>query len=229
MVKNLVEKGKLSDPVLLYNRTRERAEDLSKSLPEGSTRVVSTIEEAVSTASIIFVCVGDDAAVKETVATATKSGSSINEKLFVDCSTIHPDTTADISETLTSQGANFVACPVFGAAAAAQAGQLVCVLAGPKAQVEKVLPYCEGVMGKAVIDLSDQPVGKASLLKVAGNTFILNMVETLAEGHTLAEKTGLGPHNLHKFIEAVFPGPFVAYSNRLMSGDYHKRQAVGGW
>ena len=47
-----------------------------------------------------------------------------------------------------------------GAPAMADAGQLVCVLAGPNQVVERVKPYCKGVMGKAVIDFSDQPVGK---------------------------------------------------------------------
>lgn len=105
----------------------------------------------------------------------------------------------------------------------AENGQLVCVLAGPKSAVQKVLPYCKGVMGRANIDYSDQPQGKATLLKIIGNTFILNMVETLSEGHTLADKSGLGNDNLHQFIETMFPGPYTAYSSRLMQGDYYKR------
>ena len=108
----------------------------------------------------------------------------------------------------------------------AESGQLVCVLAGPASDVEKVKPYCKGVMGRAIIDFSDQPQGKATLLKIIGNTFILNMVETLSEGHTLAEKSGLGNDNLHQFIETMFPGPYTAYSGRLMSGDYYKRDEV---
>lgn len=102
-------------------------------------------------------------------------------------------------------------------------GQLVCVLAGPRSAVKKVIPYCKGVMGRANIDYSDQPQGKATMLKIVGNTFILNMVETLSEGHTLAEKSGLGNDNLHQFIETMFPGPYTAYSNRLNGGDYYKR------
>ena len=108
----------------------------------------------------------------------------------------------------------------------AENGQLVCVLAGPAHAVRDVIPYCKGVMGRANIDYSDQPQGKATLLKVIGNTFILNMVETLSEGHTLAEKSGLGNDNLHQFIETMFPGPYTAYSGRLMSGDYYKRDEV---
>lgn len=108
----------------------------------------------------------------------------------------------------------------------ADSGQLVCVLAGPASQVERVKPYCKGVMGRATIEFIDQPPSTATLLKIIGNTFILNMVETLAEGHTLAEKSGLGTDNLHHFIETMFPGPYTAYSNRLIVGDYYKREEV---
>jgi 3-hydroxyisobutyrate dehydrogenase-like beta-hydroxyacid dehydrogenase len=106
----------------------------------------------------------------------------------------------------------------------ADAGTLVCVTAGAKSSVEKVKPYTDGVMGRATIDFSDQPAGNATLLKVIGNTFILNMVEVLSEGHTLAEKTGLGTSNLHNFISTMFPGPYTAYSQRMLDGDYYQRE-----
>lgn len=222
MCKNLVEKGNLGKPLIIFNRTQKRANDLSKSLPSGKTEVASTIAEVVSKSDIIFTCVGDDAAINETIDSALKA--SPKGKLFVDCSTVHPDTTNALAEKVTKAGAEFVACPVFGAPAMADNGQLVCVLAGPKDSVEKVKPYTKGVIGRANVDFGGQECGKATTLKIIGNTFILNMVETLSEGHVLAEKTSLGGDNLHQFIETMFPGPYTAYSTRMMSGDYHKRE-----
>lgn len=222
MCKNLVEKGQLGKPLIIANRTSERAEDLTKSLPSGKSVAVSSIDDMVSKSDIIFTCVGDDAAINETIDQALKG--DVKGKLFVDCSTVHPETTEGLAKKITEAGAEFVACPVFGAPAMADNGQLVCVLAGPKNSVEKVKPYCKGVMGRAIVDFGGQPVGKATLMKVIGNTFILNMVETLSEGHVLAEKSGLGNDNLHQFIETMFPGPYTAYSTRMMSGDYHKRE-----
>jgi 3-hydroxyisobutyrate dehydrogenase-like beta-hydroxyacid dehydrogenase len=223
MCKNLIEKGSLQAPLILYNRTQKRSEDLAASHPSSTTKVASTIAEAVGPSDIIFTCLGDDAAVQDTITSALQS-SNVTGKLFVDCSTIHPDTTNALSEQITGAGAHFVAMPVFGAPAAADAGQLVCLLAGPKEQTERVKPFTTGVMGRAVIDLSEQEPGKATLLKVIGNTFILNMVETLSEGLVLSEKTGLGVDNLHTFIETMFPGPYAAYSTRMRSGEYHKRE-----
>ncbi|KAK5129414.1 hypothetical protein LTR08_003270 [Meristemomyces frigidus] len=223
MVKNIVEKGPFTAPLVIYNRTSARSEKLASELPKDKVKVATTIPEAVKDADIIFTCVGDDKAIEETIATALE-GNAGRGKLFVDCSTVHPDTTNKLAKTINDAGADFVACPVFGAPAMADAGSLVCVLAGPSAQVDRVKPYCTGVMGRAVIDYSDQPYGSATRLKIIGNTFILAMVETLSEGHTLAEKSGLGSENLHQFIETMFPGPYTAYSNRLKTGDYHTRE-----
>lgn len=178
----------------------------------------------MKSSDIIFTCVGDDKAIKETIETALKE--DVKGKLFVDCSTVHPDTTNGLAKSITGKGAHFVACPVFGAPAMAESGNLVCVLAGPAADVKKVKPYCKGVMGRAEIDFSDQECGKATLMKIIGNTFILQMVEAISEGHVVAEKTGLGTDNLHQFLSAMFPGPYTAYSERMKSGDYN-RDEVG--
>jgi 3-hydroxyisobutyrate dehydrogenase-like beta-hydroxyacid dehydrogenase len=220
MCKNLVGKGNLDKPLIIFNRTTKRAEDLSSEI--GHSIVASSIEEAAAKADMIFICLGDDTAVQENVEKILKG--NIKDKLIVDCSTIHPNTTAMIAKTIEAHGGRFVACPVFGAPAMAEGGQLVCVLAGPKEEVEKVIPYCKGVIGRANINFGGQPAEKATLLKVIGNTFILSMVETLSEGLVVAEKTGLGVDALHQFLEMMFPGPYVAYSNRMRSGDYHKRE-----
>lgn len=220
MCKNLVEKGNLSQPLIIYNRTTSKAEALASKL--GHSTVAPSLDEAVAKADIIFYCLGDDASVLSTIEQATKG--NVKGKLFVDCSTIHPDTTTQAAKAVEAQGATYVACPVFGAPAMADAGQLVCVLAGPTEACEKVKPYLTGVIGRAVIDYSGAEPSRATLLKIIGNTFVLSMVETLSEGHVLAEKSGLGSEDLHKFVETMFPGPYTAYSARLKSGDYYKRE-----
>jgi 3-hydroxyisobutyrate dehydrogenase-like beta-hydroxyacid dehydrogenase len=123
-----------------------------------------------------------------------------------------------------TQAAESNIVPVFGAPAMADNGQLVCVSAGSKASCKKAVPYTTGVMGRANIDFSGQPAGNATLMKVIGNTFILNMVSQLSEGHVLAEKSGLGVDNLHTFISTMFPGPYTAYSQRMLAGDYYQRE-----
>lgn len=226
MCKNLVEKGNLDKPLIIYNRTKKRSDDLAAKIASdvgsGKTKVVETINDATKEADIIFLCLGDDAAVNSAIDKVLEE--DVKGKLIVDCSTVHPDTTNALEKRITEKGADFVGMPVFGAPAMADNGQLVCVIAGKKSAVAKVKPYTKGVMGRADIEYPDQPAGNATLLKVIGNTFILNMVSQLSEGHVLAEKSGLGAENLHTFIATMFPGPHQAYSQRMLAGDYYQRE-----
>lgn len=109
---------------------------------------------------------------------------------------------------------------MFGAPAAAVAAQLVYVLTGEPSSVDKIKPFTQGVMAKAIIPLGSD-VSKATLLKITGNTMILGMIEVLAEALVFAEKSGLGSDNLNTFIQLMFPhSPFAAYSTRMLDGDY---------
>ncbi|KAG9192515.1 hypothetical protein G6011_11249 [Alternaria panax] len=181
---------------------------------DSKTKVVDTISDAVKSSDIIFMCLGDDAAVDSAVDAMLEAG--VDGKLIVDCSTVHPDTTNALEKKITEKGGEFVGMPVFGAPAMADNGQLVCVTAGSEASCKKAVPY--------TTDFSGQPAGNATLMKVIGNTFILNMVSQLSEGHVLAEKSGLGVDNLHTFISTMFPGPYTAYSQRMLAGDYYQRE-----
>lgn len=109
MCKNLVEKGKLEVPLIIFNRTTQRATDLEAELGDGKVAVAKTISEAVAQSDIIFTCLGNDAAVTDIFATAVKG--DVKSKLFVDCSTVHPDTTNELAKKIESHGGHFVACP----------------------------------------------------------------------------------------------------------------------
>src|SRR5580700_2105648 len=128
MCKNVVEKGNLDKPVIIFNRTLERALDFQKTLPSGKSIVAATIEELAIKSAIIFTSVGADEAINETVDNILKS--NVKGKIIVDTSTVHPDTTNALAKKVADSGAEFVACPVFGAPAIANSGQLICVLAG---------------------------------------------------------------------------------------------------
>jgi 3-hydroxyisobutyrate dehydrogenase-like beta-hydroxyacid dehydrogenase len=65
-----VDKGNLTSPLIIYNRSPARAESLEQEIC--NVVVASAIEEVVSKADIIFTCLTDDAAVKSTLETALK-------------------------------------------------------------------------------------------------------------------------------------------------------------
>lgn len=229
MVRNILAKYPLAAPLIIYNRTASRTLSFASSLSDPTKISPASSLAEVASANIILTCIADDAAMLSTIKEILPYCTG--KKLFIDCSTIHPKTTEEIGGLLTCgkhEGGErgfkheFVAMPVFGAPAAADTGALVCVPAGPTSSVDKALPFANAV-GRSIINLGGQPYSASSTLKIIGNTFILNMVNQLAEGHVLAETTGLGSANLQKFIDAMLPGAYSAYSSRMISGDYYTR------
>lgn len=153
-------------PSLLYhNRTLSRGDPL-KALHASPA---PSIADLVSSTDIIFLSLSDDAALEATLDALVASGD-IKDKLVVDTSTVHPDSSAKASQRLAEKGAKFVAAPVFGASPVAAKGQLLWVLAGPEECIARIEPFLEGVMGRAVIKLGED-VRQSSLLKTAGLAF----------------------------------------------------------
>lgn len=233
MAKNIALKGSLAAPLAVYNRTTARADALVSALPEGRAVTASSPTDAVARSNLVFVCVSDDAAVEQTFDEILKSQSreSLAGKLLIDSTTVSPDTSRRTAAKVRAAGAAFVSAPVFGAAPMADAGVLIIALSGLKPDVERVLPFCTGVMGRAVIDLSaaegasDADYGRASTLKVLGNSIILRMVESLGETLAVIDKAGLDPKPLQEFIGMLFGGPYSAYLNRMLTADYYNRES----
>ncbi|KAH6880614.1 NAD binding domain of 6-phosphogluconate dehydrogenase-domain-containing protein [Thelonectria olida] len=207
----LTKEGSNQNSLIVFNRTRSRSEELQAQLPPGSVEIADSVDDAVTRADIIYTCLSNDDVVEQVLRNALHSHPA--GKLFVECSTIHRLVTKVLTEQVLQAGARFVACPVSGAPDRAEAGQLICVECG--------LPFCKGVMGRDVIDLSGKTPDAASTLKVLGNSF--NMVEVIAEGHVLAEKAGLGNSLCHEYVEKFFPGVYASYSTRMITGDYWNR------
>jgi 3-hydroxyisobutyrate dehydrogenase-like beta-hydroxyacid dehydrogenase len=74
-------------------------------------KIVQGIGELVKQADIIFSCVADDTSILATFETALSEGGDVKGKLFVDCSTVHPDTATKLEDMVTAKGANSVASP----------------------------------------------------------------------------------------------------------------------
>lgn len=95
------------------------------------------------------------------------SSGDLAGKIFVDTSTVHPDTSKTASTALAKAGAHFIASPVFGASPMATAGKLIFAMAGPATALATVKPLVLNVMGRSIIELGED-VTKSSLLKITG-------------------------------------------------------------
>ena len=78
-------------------------------------------------------------------------------------------------------------------------------------------------IGRAVVDLSGEEPAKASLLKCIGNVLIMTTIQTIAEAHAFAEKSGLGTGHMARLIDTMFPQPpHTVYSRKMTNGEYYK-------
>ncbi len=107
MSKNLVLKGNLEKPLILWNRTASRATSLSERI--GHSIVAETVEDAISRSDIIFSCLTDEQGVLETFDAALKI--EVKGKLFVECSTVRPENIDKINKEVVAAGADLIAMP----------------------------------------------------------------------------------------------------------------------
>jgi 3-hydroxyisobutyrate dehydrogenase-like beta-hydroxyacid dehydrogenase len=216
MARNLAEKHASQSSLAVYNRTRSRSEELDKGT-SALIEICDSIAELIKASDVVFICLANDQALQRVIGEAVSV--DLGGKLIVDQSTVHPDTTRSVANQLHSHKCAFLAAPVFGAPAAAVAAKLVVAYAGPEDAYARAAPYFPS-MSRAQFSLGADP-GKASLMKITGNTFILSMIETVAEGLTFAEVSGLGVDNCMTFLSTMFGGtPWESYAGRMTSGGY---------
>ncbi|KAJ6441529.1 6-phosphogluconate dehydrogenase family protein [Purpureocillium lavendulum] len=217
--KNLANYGTTNGPVVVWNRTHQKAADLAAESERFAA--VADLTDAVSSTDIVCLCLIDDAAVAEVLETVTRE-TDVKGKLFVDFSTVHPDTAAAQADTLKSHGAEYLASPIFGGVPLAIERLITIVLAGSSQAIDKFAPFTDGVICKSTIVLADEPCRQASLLKLIGNFIRFSTIEVLCEASVLSEKLGMGQETLCKFVEALIPGPAAGQLRMLNSGSYHR-------
>ncbi|KAI1359034.1 hypothetical protein F5Y08DRAFT_320585 [Xylaria arbuscula] len=210
-------------PLCFYNRTASRGDALEAL---GGERCAS-VSELATRSDVVFISASDDAAVQSIVDQIISSGSLTN-KMVVDTTTIHPNTTKTISEKLGAQGAQFAAMPVFGATPVAEQGKLLVAFAGPENVYDTIAPFLKGVIAREVLQVGKEPE-KATLLKTTGNFMMAGLMEIIAEAHVFAEKTGLGADVLERLLELNFGTVAHSDSIRMTTGVYMPGKGQTPW
>ncbi|GAA5875066.1 hypothetical protein JCM8547_005403 [Rhodosporidiobolus lusitaniae] len=151
------------------------------------------------------------------------------ETVFVDCSTLYPDTSVELEKIAQAvPGATYLSAPVFGPPPAAKAAKLIFLLSGSSTHRSLVSPILVPSMGSKIIDCGED-VKKATSFKLCGNAMVLGAMELVAEGLTLAEKTGVGKEEFFEWVKVVFPAaPFTGYGGKMLNNDFSAGFSVRG-
>ncbi|MDH6181507.1 3-hydroxyisobutyrate dehydrogenase [Microbacteriaceae bacterium SG_E_30_P1] len=198
MAANLAAAG----PLLVWNRTRGAAEELATKGAE----IAGSPSEVAERASVIFVMLRDESA---TNAVLPFDGSvDYRDRTIVQMGTMTPEYSARLAERVTSAGGRYVEAPVSGSRRPAVAGQLVAMVAGDDADIERVRPHLEA-MCSSIFVCGAPP--NALTMKLAVNTFLITMVTGLAESFHFAETAGLDLGVLERILDA---GPMASPVSR---------------
>ena len=192
MARHLAEAG---FPVRAWNRTPGKAEPLRAA----GARVADSPAEAAAGAAVLLTMLTDAGAVLET-ASAALDGQDV----WVQASTVGIEGTERCAALAAERGVAFVDAPVLGTRQPAEDGKLIVLGSGPEAERERLAPLF-GAYAARTIWLGE--AGAGTRLKLVANTWVLALVEGLAETLALAEGLGVAPQ---AFLDAIAGGPLDA-------------------
>jgi 3-hydroxyisobutyrate dehydrogenase-like beta-hydroxyacid dehydrogenase len=190
MATNLIKAG---HDLIVYNRTRERADSLAKQ----GARVAGSPREAAAGVEVVITMLADDAAVESVMFGDQGALLGLGRgAIHVSMSTIGHLLSRRLASEHAPRGQKYIAAPVFGRPDAAQAAKLWIVPAGPVEAIERCRPLFEA-MGQGVEVVGEDPP-VANVVKLAGNFLLASAIEAMGEALALVRKYGVEPK---RFLE----------------------------
>jgi 3-hydroxyisobutyrate dehydrogenase-like beta-hydroxyacid dehydrogenase len=167
------------------NRTKSKADPLI----EGGLLWRDSPREIAEAADVVFSMVTDDEALEAVTAgpDGILAGLSAGQ-IYVDMSTVSPQTSRELAEGVAARGASMLAAPVSGTIADAEKGDLAIIVGGDAVAFDRVEPILRQ-LGSTVTFVGDN--GQALLLKLATNIILAVQVLAFSEGVLLADQSGI--------------------------------------
>ncbi len=193
--------------LILHNRSPEPARALADEL---SATVAATPREAAETADVAITMLADGDAVRDTwdgpdglVAGAHAGG------VLADSSTVPPDTIGAFEAAVRERGSGILDTPVSGSTALAEKGQLTIMAGGRVEDLDRARPALD-LVARQVTHVG--PLGSGAALKLAVNTLIFAINNSVSEALVLAEEAGLDRATAYDvFASSAAGAPFVQY------------------
>ncbi|SNY92264.1 3-hydroxyisobutyrate dehydrogenase [Cohaesibacter sp. ES.047] len=205
MARNLSHAG---HEVTLWNRSPDKAQALAAVL----NCAVTDSPRALSNATeVVMTMLADDPS-SETVHSGPDGLFAGSAQTYVEMGTMSPDHIQRLVQGA-PEGACVIDAPVSGATQAAAEAQLV-IMAGCTPEEARPLGPLFDAMGKETLCLGH--AGDGAVMKLAVNSLIHGINQTLAEAMTLAEAAGIDPEAAFDVIEASAAcAPMLKYRRPL--------------
>ncbi len=193
MVANLLKAG---FPVTVWNRTRAKA----ASLAQQGARVAGSPKDAAASCDVLLTIVSDPPALEEVLwGTEGALAGLQRSSVLIDSSTVAPALARRVAAACAERGAEFLDAPVTGGTWGAEKGELVFMVGGEGATLQRVEPVL-GAMGKRWFHLG--PHGAGQTVKLAMNMILALEVDALAEAVALVTGAGLAAERLIEVLQS---------------------------
>jgi 3-hydroxyisobutyrate dehydrogenase len=187
--------------VTVWNRTRVKTEALAKA----GASVAATPAELATQAEIIITFLTDAAAID-----ATYHGSDgllageVRGKLFIDMSTVRPETEKALAAKVGAKAAALIECPVGGTIGPAKEGKLFGFVGGEAGDVARAKPVLDQLCRRVE---HVGAIGAGASMKLAINLPLLVYWQALGEALSLCLPLGIDPVRLMDIFADTSGGP----------------------
>ncbi len=194
MARNLMKAG---HELVVHNRSQAIVNELAS---EGATPATSP-KEVAEQVEFVFTNLPDSPDVEKVVLGENGIIEGAHDGLiFIDNSTIKPETARMIAEKLEAVGVPALDAPVSGGDVGARDGTLTIMVGGPEAAFKQTEPLFEA-MGKAWVLVGDSGAGQ--IAKVCNQIIVGAQMVALAEALITAQKSGVDPSRI---VDAIKGG-----------------------
>jgi 3-hydroxyisobutyrate dehydrogenase len=176
--------------VTVWNRAAAKAEPL---VDAGAKVAVSPAELARS-ADVVITILTDASAIDAVYAGPSGLLSAeVNGKLFIEMSTVRPETEIALAKKVRDKGAAFVECPVGGTTGPARQGKLIGLMGADPVDAARAKPILDQLCRRLE---HCGPVGSGAIMKLAINLPLMVYWQALGEALALCRPLALDPDRM---------------------------------
>lgn len=194
-------------PLVLYNRTRSKAEQVAS---RTGAQIAETPRRAAEKATVVISSLADDGAVRSVFGDPEGAAGGLQAGAVVlEMSTIDPGTVHAIRPLIEEAGAALVDAPVSGSVSLVERGELTIIVGGDEDQLAPARPVLEALATR-ILHVGD--LGSGATMKLAVNALVHAINMALSEALVLAEKAGVERATAYEvFASGAAAAPFVLY------------------
>src|SRR6204780_267202 len=147
-------------PVVVWNRTREKTEELARENAQFDVKVGTNPRETAAKADVLITIVSDPPALEEVLWGRDGAMEGLRRgSTYIDSSTVSPALARKIGGACTERGVGYLDSPVTGGTWGAEKGELVFMVGGEKEVLERAKPALER-MAKPIFFLGPTGAGQ---------------------------------------------------------------------